>query len=306
MRPSGIAANGRIERERQEHGLIAERRRDGVRKCVRQLARVVLKVVSAHPVCKQIITGGCVRLRDKDGKLRRLAGKLSLFGNARIQEAVKAPRRQRKTSPNETRIDPAVVVNDGQECMRTQPLDLPLHQARRFAGEEIAQKSSELDEPLLHRIVENRYGEAAADPPTKGFVFERSLTSRNFSPSAGNTLRSGKLPRELPAEAQQGRWRLHDERHIQFPVSEKGRHLGSAGRANLVDVAEVVVIAGGLDAEPKFEVIEAQTTIVAEELPPVDAAGLDIMSQDKCGQIAYARQTASNLMETAQSSRDLC
>jgi hypothetical protein len=73
----------------------------------------------------------------------------------------------------------------------------------------------------------------------------------------------------------------------------------------LVDVAEVVVIAGGLDTEPKFEVIGAQTTIVAEELPPVDAAGMDIMSQDKCGQIAYARQTASNLMETAQSSGDL-
>src|SRR5664279_4173975 len=306
MRFSRIAANGLIERERQERGLITERRRNGVRKCVRQLACVVLKMVPAHPVGKQSITGGCIRLQHKNGKLRRLAGHPSLFGNARIQKAVQAPRWPRKTARIEAGIDPGVVVNNGQECVRTQPRDLPLHLARRFAGEESAQKSSELDEPLLQLIVENRHSEAATDPLTKALIFERSLTSRDFAPSACNTFCGGKLPCKLAAKKQQGRLRLNDKRDIQIPVAEERCHLRLAGRADLVDVAGVVVIAGGLDTEPKFEVIGSQTTIVAEDLQPVNAARTDIMAQDKCVQISYARQTASNLMYTAQSSRDLC
>jgi hypothetical protein len=238
---------------------------------VRQLPRMVLEVVTTNPSHEEIAIDVTLRLGDKDGELRRLAGDTSLFGDARIQKTVEAPRWTGQPHHVEARINPCIVVNDGPECTRPQTRNSPLHVARRFAGEQLTQQRAELDNPLLYPFVKNGYGEATADPATKRIVVKGSLSPGDVTPHARDAFGRRKVPGELAAKEQQGEFGLNDERHVQIPVTEQRCDLGLSSGSHLCDVAGMVVIADGLNSKFEFEVIGPQTAIVVEQLPPVDA-----------------------------------
>ncbi len=243
------------------------------------------------------------QVRDQQGQLRGAMTKLRLLDDPDVQKIIQPPRRPGEAGGVQARLDPAVVVDERQEHLLAQAVDGPLR-GLRVVGEQTAQQTARGDQAVQQGGIQDGHTQAASCPVAKQSVLEHRLVARQLAPHPGDGLARRDLRRPLAAEEDQREVRIDDQRNIEVAEAEQRGDLGRPAGPERSHVGGVVLVAAPGHAEVELEVVRPQVPVVSQQLPPVDATGSDVVTQDEGRQVPEAAQAAPQPMQTSKPRHD--